>query len=160
MVHETAIIDTDVTIGHGTKIWAHTHVMSGAKIGTNCTIGENVFIGKNVEIGNNVKIQNNVFIPEGVIICDDVFIAPSVVFTNVKCPRALRKQEYVPTIVSRGATIGANSTIMCGIGLGAFCLVGAGSVVTKDVEMFILVYGNPAQVHGMVTQRGEILCRI
>ena len=159
-IHPTSIVEHDVSIGTGTKIWHWSHIMPGAVIGTNCNIGNNVSIGANVKIGNNVKIQNNAFIPEGVVIHDNVFIGPSVVFTNVKCPRALRKQDYIQTIVCTGATIGANSTIVCSTILGIYCLIGAGSVVTKSVKPFNLVYGNPAQVHGIVNKEGEIQCRI
>ena len=159
-IHPTSIVEHDVSIGTGTKIWHWSHIMPGAVIGTNCNIGNNVSIGANVKIGNNVKIQNNAFIPEGVVIHDNVFIGPSVVFTNVFCPRAIRKQDYVKTFVQQGATIGANATIICGITLGAYCFVGAGSVVTKDIEDFVLAYGNPAKVRGMISQQGKILCRI
>ena len=135
-IHELAKIDNDVIIGNDTKIWHWTHVSSGAKIGDNCILGQNVFIGKNVTIGNNVKIQNNVSIFEGVELGDKVFCGPSVVFTNVINPRSFinKKKEFQPTKVLKGVTIGANSTIICGINIDEYAFVGAGSVVTKNVK--------------------------
>ncbi|HET8829043.1 MAG TPA: acyltransferase, partial [Pelobium sp.] len=151
-VHSSSVIDEKVTIGVGTAIWHFTHISEGAVIGKNCNIGQNVFIGKNVKIGNGVKIQNNVSIYEGVTIEDDVFIGPSVVFTNILNPRAFinRKSEYKYTIVKKGATLGANSTIVCGNHIGEYSLIGAGSVLTKSTEEFELWYGNPATKKGMV----------
>jgi UDP-2-acetamido-3-amino-2,3-dideoxy-glucuronate N-acetyltransferase len=145
-VHKSSICES-ISIGKGTKIWHFSHVMPSAKIGENCTLGQNTFIGENVRIGDGVKIQNNVSIYEKVTIEDDVFIGPSVVFTNDKYPRAYRsnKENWKSTIVKRGASIGANSTIICGVTIGAFSTVGAGSVVTKDVASYDLVYGNPAE---------------
>jgi len=159
-VHESAYVDPGAKIGKGTKIWHFSHIMSGAEIGRNCNIGQNVFIAKNVKIGNNVKIQNNVSVYEGVILEDDVFCGPSCVFTNVDTPRSAfprDRSEYLKTVVKRGATIGANATIICGHTLGEWCLVGAGAVVTKDVPPYALVYGNPARIHGWVCQCGQRL---
>ena len=146
-VHKTSIIDENVKIGKNTKIWHFCHVSSGAKIGKNCNIGQNVFVGQNVVIGDNVKIQNNVSVYSGVTIQNDVFIGPSVVFTNVLMPRAYinKKKKYDQTVVQKGATIGANSTIICGNNIGQYSFVGAGSVVTKNVLNNRLVYGNPAK---------------
>jgi len=156
-IHELAKIDDDVQIGRESKIWHWTHVSSGAKIGDNCTLGQNVFIGKNVKIGNNVKIQNNVSIFEGVELGDQVFCGPSVVFTNVINPRSFinKKKEFQSTKVLKGVTIGANSTIICGINIGEYAFIGAGSVVTKDVKKFEKYYGNPASHKGWVTIEGN-----
>jgi UDP-2-acetamido-3-amino-2,3-dideoxy-glucuronate N-acetyltransferase len=156
-VHPTAVIDENVSIGTGTSIWHFTHVSEGAVIGENCKIGQNVFIGKNVKIGKGVKIQNNVSVYEGVTIEDDVFIGPSVVFTNILNPRAFinRKSEYKQTIVKKGATLGANSTIVCGNNIGEFSLIGAGSVLTKSTADFELWYGNPATKKGTVDKEGN-----
>jgi UDP-2-acetamido-3-amino-2,3-dideoxy-glucuronate N-acetyltransferase len=158
-VHETAVVDTDVEIGEGTKIWHFSHISESVKIGKNCVIGQNVFIGKNVKIGNGVKIQNNVSVYEGVEIENDVFIGPSVVFTNVINPRAFieRKAEFKPTIVKKGATLGANSTIVCGHDIGAYAFIGAGSVITKAVQDYELWYGNPAKKQGKVDKEGNKL---
>jgi len=148
-IHPTAVIDDDVQIGEGTRIWHFTHVMPGARIGKNCTLGQNVFIGANVLIGDGVKIQNNVSIYEGVTLEDDVFCGPSCVFTNVRWPRASKPTppaRYLKTLVRRGATIGANATIICGVTIGEEAFIGAGAVVTKDVPARALVYGNPARV--------------
>lgn len=154
--HETAIVDAGATIGKDTKIWHFTHIMPQAIIGNNCIIGQNVFIANNVTIGNNVKIQNNISVYEGVELQDDVFVGPSVVFTNVKSPRSEYPVDgnYIKTRVKKGATIGANSTIVCGITIGNYALIGAGSVVTKDVPPFALVYGNPATIQGTVDNHG------
>lgn len=159
-VHESAYVDPGARIGKGTKIWHFSHVMGGAEIGENCRIGQNVFIGPNVKIGNNVKIQNNVSVYEGVTLEDDVFCGPSMVFTNVDTPRSAyprERNEYLPTVVKRGATIGANATIVCGHIIGASAFIGAGAVVTKDVPDYALVYGNPARIKGWVCQCGEKL---
>ena len=158
-IHESAIIDENVEIGKGTKIWHFSHILENASIGKNCIIGQNVFIGKNVKIGNGVKIQNNVCLFDGVEIEDDVFIGPSVVFTNILNPRAFidKKVEFLKTLVEQGATIGANCTIICGHAIGKFAFVGAGSVLTKSVKDFELWFGNPAQKRGMVNQSGEII---
>lgn len=158
--HQSAYIDEPVAIGKGTKIWHFSHVMAGAEIGEDCVIGQNVFIGPNVKIGNNVKIQNNVSVYEGVTLEDDVFCGPSMVFTNVDRPRSAypcEHDEYLPTLVKRGATIGANATIVCGCTIGAYAFIGAGAVVTKDVPDYALVYGNPAQIRGWMCECGEKL---
>lgn len=148
----TAIIDEPSDIGEGTKIWSFSHVMKGAKIGKNCNIGQNVFIGSKAEVGNNVKIQNNVSVYDRVRLEDYVFCGPSAVFTNVINPRSHieRKDEFRETVVKKGATIGANSTIVCGHTIGEYAFIGAGSVVTKDVPGYALVYGNPARIKGWV----------
>ncbi len=156
-VHPTAIVDEPVEIGKGTKIWHFTHVMSGARIGGNCIIGQNVFIGSGAVLGNNIKVQNNVSIYDGVILEDGVFCGPSMVFTNVFNPRSFisRKQEFRKTLVRTGATIGANVTIVCGNTIGQYAFIGAGSVVTKDVLDYALIYGNPGKVKGWVCQCAE-----
>jgi UDP-2-acetamido-3-amino-2,3-dideoxy-glucuronate N-acetyltransferase len=156
-VHLTSIIDENVKIGNGTKIWHFCHISEGVTIGENCSFGQNVFIGKNVKIGNGVKIQNNVSIYEGVEIEDDVFIGPSVVFTNIINPRALinRKTEFILTLIEKGASIGANSTIICGNKIGKYALIGAGSVITKNVYDFELWFGNPAAKRGIVDEEGN-----
>jgi UDP-2-acetamido-3-amino-2,3-dideoxy-glucuronate N-acetyltransferase len=157
-VHESAYIDEPCTIGEGTKIWHFSHIMRHATIGRHCTIGQNVLIGPNVRIGNNVKIQNNVSVYEGVELEDDVFCGPSIVFTNVATPRCgvprNTTADYRRTLVRRGATIGANATIVCGTTIGAFAFVGAGAVITKDVPDHALVYGNPARLHGYACECG------
>lgn len=149
-IHPTAIIDEGARIGEGTKIWHWVHVSTGAEIGEGCVLGQNVFVASTVVIGRGVRIQNNVSVYDGVIIEDDVFLGPSMVFTNVVNPRAFisRKEEYRPTLVKRGATIGANATILCGVTLGAYAFVGAGCVVLRDVPDFALVVGNPARQIG------------
>ena len=156
-VHPTAIVDEPVEIGEGTKIWHFSHVMSGAKIGRNCMIGQNAFISSGAILGNNIKIQNNVSIFDGVILEDDVFCGPSMVFTNVFNPRSFisRRKEFRPTVVGRGATVGANATVICGNKIGQYAFIGASSVVTKDVPDYALVYGNPGQVKGWVCQCAE-----
>ena len=158
-VHPTSVVDEGAEIGKGTKIWHFSHIMSGAKIGENCVLGQNVFVGRNVVIGNRVKIQNNVSVYEGVILEDEVFCGPSMVFTNVINPRSFieRKNEFKKTLVKRGATIGANATVVCGVTIGEYAFIGAGSVVTKDVPPFALVYGNPARIRGYVCKCGEKL---
>lgn len=155
-VHESSYIDDNVEIGDGTKIWHFCHILSNTKIGKNCRIGQNVMIGPNVRVGNNVKIQNNVSVYEGVEIEDDVFCGPSMVFTNVINPRAFieRKHEFRKTLVKRGATIGANATIVCGVTIGEYAFIGAGAVVTKDVLPYALVVGVPARQVGWVCQCG------
>lgn len=160
-VHESAVIDYPVKIGKGTQIWHFSHVMPGAEIGELCKIGQNVFIAKKVKIGNNVKIQNNVNIYEGVILEDDVFCGPSMVFTNVKTPRSAfprnTPRDYFPTIVKKGASIGANATIVCGVKIGKHALVGAGAVVTKDIPDYAVVYGNPARIRGWICPCGSVV---
>lgn len=157
-IHESSYVDEPCEIGDETKIWHFCHIMSGAKIGNHCSIGQNVNIAGSAKIGNNVKIQNNVSIYDGVEIEDDVFCGPSMVFTNVINPRAFieRKNEYKKTVIKKGCSIGANATIVCGVTIGEYALVGAGSVVTKDVPAFALVYGNPARIRGKVNKAGEI----
>ncbi|MCL4267989.1 MAG: N-acetyltransferase [Anaerolineales bacterium] len=158
-VHESSYVDAGAEIGMGTKIWHFCHVMPRAKIGERCNIGQNVLVSSDVTIGTNVKIQNNVSLYTGVIVEDDVFLGPSMVFTNVINPRShvSRKEEYKTTLVKKGASIGANATIVCGTTLGQYCFIGAGAVVTKDVPDYALAYGNPARVCGWVCQCGEQL---
>ena len=155
-VHESSYVDEGCVIGEGTKVWHFSHIMSGAKIGKKCSIGQNVNIGGKAVVGNGVKIQNNVSVYDRVIIEDDVFCGPSCVFTNVFNPRAFveRKTEYLQTLVKKGASIGANATVICGTTLGKYCFVGAGSVVTKDVPDYALVYGSPAKQHGWMCECG------
>lgn len=157
--HSTAVIDEGATIGSGTKIWHFSHVMPNSKIGANCNIGQNVVISPDVEIGNRVKVQNNVSIYTGVVCEDDVFLGPSMVFTNVINPRSAveRKKEYQRTVVRKGATIGANATIICGIEIGEYAFIGAGAVVTKNVRPYELVMGNPAKHAGWMSEYGHKL---
>jgi UDP-2-acetamido-3-amino-2,3-dideoxy-glucuronate N-acetyltransferase len=152
--HPTAVIDEPAEIGEKTQVWHFSHIMSGAKIGARCNIGQNVFIGADVILGNNIKVQNNVSIFDGVVIEDDVFCGPSMVFTNVFNPRSFisRKKEFRKTVVKRGATIGANATVVCGYTIGRYAFIGAASVVTKDVPDYALVYGNPGRVRGWMCQ--------
>ena len=158
-VHSSSYVDRSVKIGRGTKIWHYSHIMKGAKIGKNCKFGQNVYIGPNVQIGNNVKIQNNVSVYSGVTLEDDVFCGPSMVFTNIINPRSgyPRNSEkfYKRTLVKKGASIGANATVVCGNTLGKYTFVGAGSVVTKHVPDYALVYGNPARIQGWMCECGE-----
>lgn len=157
--HETAVIDDGCRIGDGVKIWHFSHIMPDCEIGENCNIGQNVVVSPGVVLGKNVKIQNNVSIYTGVICEDDVFLGPSMVFTNVVNPRSAvnRKSEYAKTIVRRGASIGANATIVCGHDIGAFAFIGAGAVVTKSVPDYALVVGNPARQIGWMSEYGERL---
>ena len=157
--HETAVIDENCLIGNGTKIWHFSHIMQGSKIGENCNIGQNVFVSPQVILGNNVKVQNNVSIYTGVICDDDVFLGPSMVFTNVINPRSavIRKSEYAMTRVGKGATIGANATIVCGNDIGNYAFIGAGAVVTKYVPAYALVVGNPAKHIGWMSEFGHRL---
>jgi UDP-2-acetamido-3-amino-2,3-dideoxy-glucuronate N-acetyltransferase len=157
--HETAIVDQGSVVGEGTKVWHFTHVCSGAIIGRCCTLGQNVFVASGAVIGDGVKIQNNVSVYDSVVLEDDVFCGPSMVFTNVRTPRAAisRKDEYLTTVVRRGATLGANCTVVCGVTIGEFALVGAGAVVTKSVSPFALVLGVPAEQVGWVSAAGERL---
>jgi UDP-2-acetamido-3-amino-2,3-dideoxy-glucuronate N-acetyltransferase len=157
--HDTAIIDAGATIGEGSKIWHFSHVMPGAVIGENCNLGQNVFVANGVVLGNNVKVQNNVSLYEGVTCEDDVFLGPSMVFTNVYNPRSAvnRKGEYMKTVVGKGATIGANATIVCGYNIGAYAFIGAGTVVTKEVKPYALVVGSPARQIGWMSEHGERL---
>ena len=157
--HETAVIDDGCKIGEGTKIWHFSHVMSDCIIGEKCNIGQNVVVSPGVELGKNVKIQNNVSIYTGVICEDDVFLGPSMVFTNVINPRSAvnRKNEYAKTIVKRGASIGANATIVCGHDIGEYAFIGAGAVVTKTIPAYALVVGNPARQIGWMSEFGQRL---
>ncbi len=158
-IHESAYVDAGAQIGDGTKVWHYCHVMPGAVIGERCSLGQNVVVMNGARLGNNVKVQNNVSIYEGVVLEDDVFCGPSMVFTNVGNPRShvSRRTEYEVTRVRRGATIGANATIVCGLTLGEYAFVGAGSVVTKDVASYALVTGVPARRTGWMCQCGERL---
>lgn len=152
----SAVIDEGCIIGEGTKIWHFSHIMKGAVLGNHCNIGQNVVIAPGVVIGNNVRIQNNVSVYEGVTCEDDVFLGPSMVFTNVINPRSAvsRKHEYMPTLVKKGSSIGANATIVCGNTLGEYCFIGAGTVVVKDVPAYALVVGNPGRQIGWMSERG------
>ena len=160
-IHDTSILDKNVEIGRGTKIWHFSHVQSGAIIGENCSLGQNVNVANNVKIGHNVKIQNNVSIYEGVELEDYVFCGPSMVFTNILLPRSEFTQRgskyYKKTLVKKSASIGANATILCGITIGAYALIGAGSVITKNVPDFALILGNPGRQVGWVNKKGERL---
>ncbi len=158
-VHATAVIDEGATIGEGTSIWHFSHLMKGCIIGKNCNIGQNVFIADDVVLGNNVKVQNNVSLYNGVVCEDDVFLGPSCVFTNVINPRSAvsRKKEFKKTFLKKGATIGANATIICGITINEFAFVGAGAVITKDVYAYALVVGNPAKQIGWMSENGSKL---
>ena len=157
--HESAVIDSGCKIGKGTKIWHFSHIMPDCEIGEGCNIGQNVVVSPGVKLGKNVKVQNNVSIYTGVICEDDVFLGPSMVFTNVINPRSavIRRDSYVKTIVEKGATIGANSTIVCGNRIGRFSFIGAGAVVTKDVKPYALVVGNPARQTGWMSEFGHKL---
>ena len=160
-INEYAVVDDNVEIGEGTKIWHFSHIQSGAKIGKKCVLGQNVNVGNNVVIGNYVKIQNNVSVYEGVTLEDYVFCGPSMVFTNVKDPRSkypqVGSQFYIKTLVKEGASLGANCTIVCGITIGKYAFVGAGAVVTRDVPDYALVVGNPAKIVGWVSEAGKKL---
>ncbi len=158
-VHPTVAIDDPCSIGEGTTIWHFSHIMAEAEIGNNCTIGQNVFIGKNVVLGNNVRVQNNVSLYEGVVCEDDVFLGPSVVLTNVINPRSAisRKDQYKNTLIRKGATIGANATIVCGNEIGAYAFIGAGAVVTKSVPAYALIIGNPGKQVGWMSEYGHRL---
>jgi len=157
--HETAVIDEGCKIGKGTRIWHFSHIMTGCEIGEGCNLGQNVVVSPGVKLGRNVKVQNNVSIYTGVICEDDVFLGPSMVFTNIINPRSaiVRKDKYVTTIVEKGATIGANATIICGNRIGRYAFVGAGAVVTKDVKPYALVVGNPARQIGWMSEYGHRL---
>ena len=157
--HETAVIDEGCTIGKGTKIWHFSHIMKDAVIGESCNIGQNVVVSPGVSLGNNVKVQNNVSIYTGVICEDDVFLGPSMVFTNITNPRSavIRRDQYVTTTVRRGASIGANATVICGNEIGEYALIGAGAVITKNVRPYALVIGNPGRQTGWVSEYGHKL---
>jgi UDP-2-acetamido-3-amino-2,3-dideoxy-glucuronate N-acetyltransferase len=158
-IHETAVIDDDVEIGEGSKVWHFCHILGDSRIGRDCVLGQNVMVGPAVNVGDGCKIQNNVSLFKGVTLEAEVFCGPSCVFTNVLTPRALveRKDEFRETKVGRGATIGANATIICGVKIGAFAMIGAGSVVTRDVASHALVVGNPARRLGWVSRSGDRL---
>jgi len=158
-VHPTAIVDDGAVVGSGSKIWHFSHILSGSTVGEGCSLGQNVVVGPNVSVGSGCKIQNNVSVYEGVTVEDDVFLGPSCVFTNVTTPRAFvnRREEFAPTVVERGASIGANATIVCGHRVGAYALVAAGAVVTKDVPPYALMAGVPARQIGWVSREGEVL---
>ncbi len=158
-VHPSAYVDENCTIGEGTKIWHFSHIMSDSKIGDGCNIGQNVVISPGVTLGNNVKVQNNVSIYTGVVCEDDVFLGPSMVFTNVINPRSAinRRDQYTKTLVGKGASIGANATIVCGHDIGAYAFIGAGAVVTKTIQAYSLVVGNPAKHIGWVSEYGHRL---
>lgn len=157
--HETAVIDEGCKIGKGTKVWHFSHIMTGSEIGENCNIGQNVVVLTGVKLGNNVKVQNNVSIYTGVICEDDVFLGPSMVFTNVFNPRSavVRKNQYMQTLVGKGASIGANATIVCGNKIGSYSFIGAGAVVTREVRPYALVIGNPARQTGWMSEFGHKL---
>lgn len=158
-IHETAVVDNGARIGNGTKVWHFSHLMPNCIIGENCSLGQNVYVASHVSLGNNVKVQNNVSIYEGVVCEDDVFLGPSMVFTNVINPRSavIRKNEFKKTLVKKGATIGANATILCGIEIGEFAFIGAGAMVTKNVKAYALVTGNPATQTGWMSEAGHKL---
>lgn len=159
LIHPTAVVDDGATIGDDTRIWHFCHVSAGATIGSRCVLGQNVFVADGVFVGDGVRIQNNVSLYDGVVLEDDVFCGPSSVFTNVRTPRSgvSRKDAYATTMVRRGATIGANATIVCGVEVGAYSLIGAGAVVTADVAAHRLVVGVPARAVGWVSHAGEVL---
>ena len=166
-VHESSYVDDNVTIGCGTKIWHFSHILTNCEIGTDCSLGQNVVVGPNVSIGSRVKVQNNVSVYEGVTLEDDVFCGPSCVFTNVNNPRSeiTRKDEYRETIIRRGASIGANATIICGNNLGEYCFIAAGAVVTKEVPAYALMAGIPAKRLGWISKAGgglgeDLICPI
>ena len=158
-IHESAYVDERVHMGTGSKIWHFSHILSDVTIGTNCSFGQNCCVGPDVVIGNNVKVQNNVSIYKGVECEDDVFLGPSMVFTNIINPRSFisRKEEFSKTLIKKGASIGANATVVCGVTIGEYALIGAGSVVTKDVKSFALFYGVPGKQHGWVGKSGNKL---
>ena len=158
-VHDSSVIDDNVQIGKDTKVWHFSHILSNTVIGEHCSFGQNCVVGPNVKIGNGVKVQNNISIYEGVEVEDDVFLGPSMVFTNVINPRSfiVRKEEFKKTLLKKGCSVGANATIVCGITVGEYALIGAGSVVTKDVKPFEMLYGVPAKHQGWVSKAGNRL---
>ena len=158
-MHETSIIDDNVSIGNGTKIWHFSHILSGTKIGKNCSFGQNCVVGGDVNIGNGVKVQNNVSIYKGVEIEDDVFLGPSMVFTNIINPRAFitRKDKFKKTLLKKGSTVGANATIICGVTIGEYALIGSGAVINRDVKPYALMVGVPAKQIGWVGKSGDTL---
>ncbi len=157
--HESSFVDNNVTIGDDTKIWHFSHILSGSNIGSNCSFGQNCVVGPKVNIGNGVKVQNNISIYEGVEIEDDVFLGPSMVFTNVTNPRAfiIRREEFKKTLLKKGCSIGANATIVCGVRIGEYALIGSGTVVNKDVKPYALMVGVPARQIGWVSKAGNTL---
>lgn len=157
--HESSYIDANVNIGDDTKIWHFSHILSGSNIGTNCSFGQNCVVGPNVTMGNGIKVQNNISIYEGVVVEDDVFLGPSMVFTNVTNPRAfiIRREEFKQTLIKKGASIGANATIVCGVTIGEYALIGSGTVVNKDVKAHALMVGVPARQIGWVSIAGNTL---
>lgn len=163
MVHESSYVDEPSSIGTGTQIWHFTHVMAHAVIGTNCRIGQNVVVGSNVKIGNGVKIQNNVSVYAGVTLEDYVFCGPSMVFTNVRTPRSAFPRntaaDFLPTLVKKGASIGANATVVCGVTIGGYAFVSAGAVVTRDIPDYALVRGNPARIYGWMCACGDVIVK-
>ena len=158
-VHDSSVIDDNVQIGKDTKVWHFSHILSNTVIGERCSFGQNCVVGPNVKIGNGVKVQNNISIYDGVEVEDDVFLGPSMVFTNVINPRSfiVRKEEFKKTLLKKGCSVGANATIVCGITIGEYALIGAGSVVTKDVKPFEMLYGGPAKHQGWVSKAGNRL---
>ena len=157
-VHETAVVDTDVQIGTGSKVWHFSHIMSHCSLGDNCILGQNVFLGNSVRVGSGVKIQNNVSVYSGVEIEDDVFLGPSMVFTNINAPRSFIEQKnYAKTLVKKGASIGANATIVCGNTIGSYSFIGAGAVVTHEVPDYAFIYGVPAKQQGWISKAGSRL---
>jgi UDP-2-acetamido-3-amino-2,3-dideoxy-glucuronate N-acetyltransferase len=159
VIHNTAIVDDGAVLGDNCRVWHFTHICAGARIGAACTFGQNVYVGNDVTLGNNVKVQNNVSIYDAVVIEDDVFCGPSMVFTNVYNPRSAvpRKAEYRPTLIRKGATLGANSTIVCGVTVGRYAFIGAGAVINRDVPDFALMVGVPARQIGWMSRHGEQL---
>lgn len=157
--HESSFVDDNVNIGDNTKVWHFSHILSGSNIGTNCSFGQNCVVGPKVSIGNGVKVQNNISIYEGVVVEDDVFLGPSMVFTNVTNPRAfiIRREEFKQTLLKKGCSIGANATIVCGVTIGEYALIGSGTVVNKDVKPFALMVGVPARQIGWVSIAGNTL---
>ena len=157
--HESSFVDDNVNIGDNTKVWHFSHILSGSNIGTNCSFGQNCVVGPKVSIGNGVKVQNNISIYEGVVVEDDVFLGPSMVFTNVTNPRAfiIRREEFKKTLLKKGCSIGANATIVCGVTIGEYALIGSGTVVNKDVKPFALMVGVPARQIGWVSKAGNTL---
>jgi UDP-2-acetamido-3-amino-2,3-dideoxy-glucuronate N-acetyltransferase len=157
--HESSFVDANVNIGDNTKIWHFSHILSGSNIGANCSFGQNCVVGPNVKIGNGVKVQNNISVYEGVEVEDDVFLGPSMVFTNVINPRAfiVRKEEFKKTLLKRGCSIGANVTVVCGVTIGEYALIGSGAVVNKDVKPYALMVGVPAKQIGWVSKAGNTL---
>lgn len=158
-VHPSSVVDSGAQVGAGTRIWHFSHISAGARLGTECVVGQNVFIADGVVVGDRVRIQNNVSLYDGVVLEDEVFCGPSAVFTNVRTPRSgvSRKHEFSPTVVRKGATIGANATVVCGVEIGSYSLIGAGAVVTADVAPHRLVVGVPARAVGWVSHAGEVL---